>query len=48
MIAMFEGDVREMYERAGLEIESIRYGKWCGRRDSYLGFGQDLIVAKRR
>jgi SAM-dependent methyltransferase len=48
MIAMFESDVREMYERAGLEIQSIRYGKWCGRRDSYLGFGQDLIVARRR
>jgi hypothetical protein len=45
---MYESDVREMYERAGLEIESIRYGKWCGRRDSYLGFGQDLIVARRR
>jgi SAM-dependent methyltransferase len=47
MIAVFERDVREMYEGAGLAVETVRYGKWCGRRDSYLGFGQDLIVARR-
>ena len=34
MIVVFERDVREMYAGAGLEIESIRYGKWCGRRDT--------------
>jgi SAM-dependent methyltransferase len=48
MIAVYERDVREMYEGAGLAIESIRYGKWCGRRDSYLGGSQDLVVARRR
>jgi SAM-dependent methyltransferase len=48
MIAVFERDVREIYESAGLTIESIRYGSWCGRRNSYLGFGQDLVVAQRR
>jgi SAM-dependent methyltransferase len=48
MVALFEQDVREMYERAGLKIESINYGKWPGRRDAYLGFGQDVVVARRR
>jgi SAM-dependent methyltransferase len=48
MIAVFEPDVREMYDGAGLVVESIHYGKWCGRRDAYLGFGQDLVVARRR
>jgi SAM-dependent methyltransferase len=48
MVALFEQDVREMYERAGLKVESIRFGKWCGRRQSYLGLGQDVIVARRR
>jgi SAM-dependent methyltransferase len=47
MIAVYEQDVRGMYERAGLEMETIHYGKWCGRQESYLGFGQDLIVARR-
>jgi SAM-dependent methyltransferase len=48
MIAVFEEDMREIYEGAGLVIEGVHYGKWCGRRDSYLGFGQDLVVARRR
>jgi SAM-dependent methyltransferase len=48
MILMFERDVREMYAGAGFAVESIRYGKWCGRRTSYMGLGQDLVVAKRR
>ena len=48
MIAVHEQDVGDMYERAGLVVEDIRYGKWCGRQESYLGFGQDLIVARRR
>ena len=47
MIAVFEQDVREMYASAGFLVESVRYGKWCGRQDSYLGFGQDLVVAQR-
>ena len=37
-----------MYAGAGLAIESVRYGKWCGRRTAYLGYGQDLVVARRR
>ena len=48
MIAVFERDVREIYDGAGLEIESIHYGKWCGRSTSHLGFGQDLVVGRRR
>lgn len=47
MIAVFERDVREIYEGAGLEVEDIHYGKWCGRSDSRLGFGQDLVVGRR-
>ena len=47
-IVVFERDVRQMYAGAGLAIESVRYGKWCGRRTAYLGFGQDLVVARRR
>lgn len=46
MIVIFERDVREMYAGVGLAIESVRYGKWCGRRDSYIG-SQDLVVARR-
>ena len=48
MIVTFERDVREMYDSAGLAVESVRYGKWCGRRSSYLGLSQDLVVARRR
>ncbi len=48
MIVIFERDLREMYARAGLAVESVRYGKWCGRRSSYLGLAQDLLVARRR
>ena len=48
MIVTFERDVREMYAGAGLAVESVRYGKWCGRRSSYLGLSQDLVVARRR
>jgi SAM-dependent methyltransferase len=48
MIVVFERDVREMYAGAGLEVESVRYGKWCGRPDAYLGYSQDLVVARRR
>jgi SAM-dependent methyltransferase len=47
-IVVFERDVRQMYAGAGLAIESVRYGKWCGRRTAYLGYGQDLVVARRR
>jgi SAM-dependent methyltransferase len=48
MIVIFERDIRELYAGAGLEVESVRYGKWCGRPHAYLGFGQDLVVARRR
>lgn len=48
MIVVFERDVGEMYAGAGLEVESVRYGKWCGRSDAYLGYSQDLVVARRR
>jgi SAM-dependent methyltransferase len=48
MIAVSESGVREIYTRAGLEVESVHYGRWSGRRDSYLGGAQDLVVARRR
>jgi SAM-dependent methyltransferase len=47
MIAVFEEGIREIYGRAGLTIETIGYGKWCGRRNAFLGFGQDLVVARK-
>ena len=49
MIVVLEWRCREIYAGAGLAIESVRYGKWSGRRGrSYFGFGQDLVVASRR
>lgn len=48
MIVVYERDVRPIYAEAGLEIESIRYGSWCGRQKPYAGLGQDLVVARRR
>lgn len=42
MIAQYEDDVREMYDRAGLEIERITRGHWKG---GFPGSGQDRIVA---
>ena len=47
MIAVFEEGIRKIYAGAGLTIETIGYGKWCGRRDGFLGFGQDLVVARK-
>ena len=43
-IAFHEPFVRAAYEKAGLRIERIEYGSWCGRENplSY----QDLIVAR--
>ena len=48
MIVVFERDVREMYAGAGLVIESIRYGKWCGAPGFVPRGSQDLVVARRR
>lgn len=44
-IALDEALVRDLYQRAGLEIVRVDYGSWCGRAGavSY----QDLIVARR-
>ena len=42
MIAQYEASVREMYERAGLEIEKVIRGDWEG---GFPGVGQDRIVA---
>jgi SAM-dependent methyltransferase len=47
MIAVFEEGIREIYADAGLTIETIGYGKWCGRREGFHGFGQDLVVARK-
>lgn len=42
-IAFDEAFVRSAYEKAGLRIERVEYGSWCGR-ESPLSY-QDLIVA---
>ncbi len=47
LIAVSEDLVRAQHERAGLEVVTVRYGPWPGRRDGRLG-GQDLIVSRRR
>jgi SAM-dependent methyltransferase len=39
-----EAGIRDVFNAAGLEIQAIRYGSWCGR--SGLDY-QDLVVAKR-
>jgi SAM-dependent methyltransferase len=45
-VAYAEEDVRQMFERAGLEIrEPIHPGGWCGRAAALEG--QDMIVAYR-
>ena len=48
LLALYEDDVRAMYEEAGLEITDILYGHWCGRPSNSEEFGQDLVVARKR
>jgi SAM-dependent methyltransferase len=48
-VAHDEGHVRELHERAGMQIEEpIRYGAWPGRESSGPGFGEkDIVIAVR-
>src|SRR3954469_478694 len=45
-VAFREEDIRAPPERAGLPIESVHYGSWCGR-EQYVS-AQDIVVAVRR
>ena len=45
-IAFDESFVARLYRDAGLEIERVEYGSWCGRR-RYMSY-QDLILATKR
>ncbi len=47
LIALYEEDVRRMYEEARLEIDQILPGNWCGRPANPQEFGQDLVVARK-
>jgi SAM-dependent methyltransferase len=44
-VAYEESDVRQTFERNGLQIGAVRYGVWSGR-DSAVGW-QDVVVATR-
>jgi SAM-dependent methyltransferase len=43
-----EHRVRAAFTEAGLRIEKILYGSWCGRADAAPGHYQDLIIARRQ
>lgn len=45
-VAFHEEDIRPLHERAGLPIETVHRGSWCGR-EQYASF-QDVVVAVRR
>jgi len=45
-IAFDESFVARLYRDAGLEIERVEYGSWCGRQ-RYMSY-QDLILATKR
>jgi SAM-dependent methyltransferase len=44
-VAFREHDVRELHEGAGLPLEAVYYGSWCGR-DDYTSL-QDITVSVR-
>ena len=44
-VGLDEAQVRECFVSAGLEIQAIGYGSWCGRGESS-GY-QDMVVARR-
>jgi SAM-dependent methyltransferase len=46
-IVLHEEDVVALYERAGLTIREIRYGRWVGPRKGGGEHAQDVIVAER-
>ncbi len=45
-IALNEGYVRALYDGAGLEIERVDYGSWCGRTQ-YRSY-QDLVLVRKQ
>lgn len=45
-IAFDEEYIRSLYSRVELQIETVRYGAWCGRQE-YLTY-QDVIVARKK
>jgi SAM-dependent methyltransferase len=45
-VAFREQDIRKLHERAGLPIQDVHYGSWCGR-ERYVSF-QDITVSVRR
>jgi SAM-dependent methyltransferase len=47
MIAVDENLVRTQYERAGLRIVEVIYGRWVGREGAEL-LGQDVVIAERQ
>jgi SAM-dependent methyltransferase len=40
-----EARIRELYNKLGLEVETVQYGAWSGRKD-YLSY-QDVLVARK-
>ncbi len=45
-IAYYGSSLRQMFARAGLEIEAIHYGGWSGFANS-IDSGQDVVIARR-
>ena len=45
-IGLPENLIRQSNEDAGLAIQSVYYGGWCGRKNGK--FYQEIIVAERR
>lgn len=48
LIAVYEDEVLAMYEGAGLAVEDVYHGPWCGRSAKLSAFGQDLVHARKR
>lgn len=48
-IGLDEASVFDAHRDSGLELDSVRYGHWCGRAETGEGFGsKDHLVAVRR
>jgi hypothetical protein len=44
-VGLDEERIRDVFGAAGLVIQAIRYGSWCGRREFFSY--QDLVIARR-
>jgi hypothetical protein len=44
-VAYSEEDVLSDFENAGMSVEPVRYGSWCGRAE-FLSY-QDVLIAKK-